>query len=400
MDDLLQRKVLAPLILILATQTVITMSSYALPVIAPLAAKDIGLAPASIGGLMTVVYLCAMVIGLGSGSLVSRLGATRVFQLLLLFTCLGVAALAAGHPALAVLGAVLIGLATGPMNPSGSSVLARISPPQWQPLVFSLKQCGTPGGGMLAGAAIPVLALLYDWRLALMTIPVIGMVMIIVLAFNRPYLDAPERRAIPFSLAGTLRTLKFVISHAELRRYAVTGTSFAACQIGVASYLVVFLWEKVAMSPAQAGAVFAAFHMSGIAARTVLGFFAGRMISTQMLLTMLGLIMAFGTAAIILFTPQWPLWSIYAVISALGASANGWVGLFLSEVARLAPQGETATATGGVQFFMYFGIGGGPALFLAILTVTGGYVGPFLVFAAIATLASLLLLTHRRNNQS
>ena len=109
MDDLLKRTVLAPLILILASQTVITMSSYALPVIAPLAAKDMGLAPASIGGLMTVIYLCAMVIGLGSGSLIGRLGATRVFQLLLLLTCFGIAALAAGHPVLAFLGAMLIG---------------------------------------------------------------------------------------------------------------------------------------------------------------------------------------------------------------------------------------------------------------------------------------------------
>jgi predicted MFS family arabinose efflux permease len=396
MDDLLKRTVLAPLILILASQTVITMSSYALPVIAPLAAKDMGLAPASIGGLMTVIYLCAMVIGLGSGSLIGRLGATRVFQLLLLLTCFGIAALAAGHPVLAFLGAMLIGVATGPMNPCGSSVLARISPPQWQPLVFSLKQCGTPGGGMLAGALLPALALLYDWRLALMIIPAVGVVMIIVLTFNRPYLDAPERRTVPLSLAGTLRTLKLVISHAELRRYAITGMSFAACQIGIASYLVVFLWEKVAMSPAQAGAVFAAFHVSGIVARIILGFFAGRMISTRALLTLLGLIMAFGIATITLFTPQWPTWSIYGVICALGASANGWVGLFLSEVARLAPKGETATATGGVQFFMYFGIGGGPAIFLAILKTMDGYDGPFLTFAAIALLASGLLLTQRR----
>ena len=39
MGELANRRVLAPLFLILLTQTVITMSSYALPVIAPLAAE-------------------------------------------------------------------------------------------------------------------------------------------------------------------------------------------------------------------------------------------------------------------------------------------------------------------------------------------------------------------------
>ena len=337
-----------------------------------------------------------MVVGLGTGNLIGRFGATRVFQLLLVSAILGILALATARPTLAVVGAVMLGIATGPMNPSGSSVLARISPLRWQPFIFSVKQCGTPGGGMLAGALLPALALLYDWRLALMIIPVIGMTMILLLAFNRGYLDAPKRRPVPFSLADTTRTLKLVTTHIELRRYSIIGFIFAACQLSTGSYLVVYLWENVAMSPAQAGAVYAVFHASGVTARVILGFIAGRMISTPILLALLGVTMAFGTAALTLFTPHWPIWAIYAVVIALGASGNGWVGLFLSEVARLAPDGEIATATGGVQVFMYSGIGGGPALFLAILTVSGGYQAPFLFFAIAAFLASGLLLARRK----
>ncbi|MBL4720901.1 MAG: MFS transporter, partial [Alphaproteobacteria bacterium] len=267
--------------------------------------------------------------------------------------------------------------------------------PRWQPLIFSLKQCGTPGGGMLAGAVIPALTLLYDWRLALLLIPLMGILMIVLLGFNRTYLDAPERRKAPFSLADTTRTLKLVVTDPGLRRYSITGLIFAACQIVVASYLVVYLWEDVGFSPAAAGAVFAVFHASGIGARIVLGFFAGRYISTGNLLIMLGVMMALGAAAVTLFTPQWPLWGIYAVVVALGVSANGWVGLFLSEVARLAPEGETASATGGVQFFMYFGISGGPAVFYAIYKFTGDYEPPFMIFAIIALVTSCLLLRGR-----
>ncbi|MBT5107559.1 MAG: MFS transporter [Rhodospirillaceae bacterium] len=396
MGELANRRVLAPLFLILLTQTVITMSSYALPVIAPLAAADIGMKPSSVGALMTIVYLCAMVVGLGTGSLIGRFGATRVFQLLLFCTIIGILALATAHPAMAVVGAMCIGIATGPMNPSGSSVLARISPPRWQPFLFSVKQCGTPAGGMLAGALLPALALLYDWRLALIVIPVIGVAMILLLAFNRDAIDEPVRRAAPFSFAETARTLKLVTTHIELRRYSITGFIFAACQLSAGSYLVVYLWEDVALSPTQAGAIYAVFHASGVTARVILGFVAGRLIPTHILLALLGATMAIGTAVLTLFTPEWPLWTIYAVVIALGASGNGWVGLFLSEVARLAPDGEIAGATGGVQVFMYSGIGGGPTLFLAILTVSGGYQAPFLFFAAAAFLASGLLMARRR----
>jgi predicted MFS family arabinose efflux permease len=252
---------------------------------------------------------------------------------------------------------------------------------------------------MLAGAVLPVLALLYDWRLALIVIPVIAAVMILLLAFNRGDMDEPVRRPVPLSLAETIRTLKLVTTHTGLRRYTITGFIFAACQLSAGSYLVVYLWEDVALSPTQAGAVYAVFHASGVTARIILGFVAGRLIPTNILLALLGVIMAFCTAALTLFTPEWPLWTIYVVVIALGASGNGWVGLFLSEVARLAPDGKIAGATGGVQVFMYSGIGGGPALFLAILTVSGGYQAPFLFFAATAFLSSGLLLA-RRNRTS
>ncbi|MFT6581533.1 MAG: putative MFS family arabinose efflux permease [Alphaproteobacteria bacterium] len=396
MNELLNRRVLAPLTLILMAQTTITMSSYSLPVIAPIAAADIGMEPSSVVALMTVVYVFAMIVGLASGGLIGRFGATRVFQLLLLSSALGIGGLIAGHPAFAFFGAAMMGVATGPMNPCGSSVLSRISPPRWQPVIFSLKQCGTPAGGMLAGAIVPAVALIYDWRIAVLLIPVMALIMVTLLGANRRFLDAPNRRKTPFSLRDTTRTLKLVITDPALRRYSITGLIFAACQIVIASYLVVYLWEDVSLSPAAAGAIFAVFHASGITARIVLGFFAGRLISTGNLLILLGLAMAVGIGAVTLFTPQWPLWSIYAIVIALGVSANGWVGLFLSEVARLAPEGETASATGGVQFFMYFGISGGPVIFYGIYKLVGDYEPPFMIFAVIAFVTSCLLLRGRR----
>ena len=148
-----------------------TSVAYGIAVIAPVAAPDLGLNPNSVGFLASTVYLLAMLTGLGSQAAIQRWGPTRTFQYLIACTAFGCLSLMVAQPLLAFVGAALVGIGTGPMTPTGSFVLSRVTAPLWRPFVFSLKQCATPVGGMIAGALLPPLALLYDWRLALSFVP-------------------------------------------------------------------------------------------------------------------------------------------------------------------------------------------------------------------------------------
>ena len=47
----------------------------------------------------------------------------------------------------------------------------------------------------------------------------------------------------------------------------------------------------------------------------------------------------------------------------LGATAIGWNGVYLAEVARQAPKGQASVATGGTLGFTFFGVLCGPPLF-------------------------------------
>jgi predicted MFS family arabinose efflux permease len=394
-----RRSVVTPLVAILAMQSVITMGGYGIPVIAPDAAADLGMTPESVGFLVSTIYLVGMVTGLGTGVLVARMGATRLFQLLLVCVGSGVGLVLAGSPLGAVAGAVLIGCATGPLNPAGSHVLARVAPPHWRALVFSIKQCGTPAGGMLAGAVIPPLVVAYDWRVAFAVVPLAALALLTLAPCGGLGAREGAAQATGNVLRDTLGSLRLVAGDGAIRAVAVTGMCLAACQLALSSYLVLYLRDEVGLSPAHAGATFAVLHVSGIVARVALGAIADRQISAQRLLIVLALVMAASLALIARFSPGWPGALVLGVTVAMGVSGNGWVGLFFLELAKLAPEGRTADVAGGGQFIMYGGIVAGPLLFGAGLALTHSYTACFSALgSAAAGAATILLLRARRRH--
>ncbi|MDA0663186.1 MAG: MFS transporter [Proteobacteria bacterium] len=390
MKDLLQRSVLTPLVMILVIQSTITMAAYGIPVVTAVIAADMDIAPALIGGLVSVIYFVAMLTGLLSGALVGRFGARASFQAMLGFTGVGMMLIGIGNPAGMVLGAAMIGVGTGPMNPIGSHVLARVSPANWRPFIFSLKQCSTPMGGALAGAILPPLLLAYGWHVAVQVIPLAALAAIALAALVGVGPKEPRRENTGFALGDALATLILVATNPILRRYALAGLGFAGCQIAMSTYLVVYLWTVIKLAPELAGLTFSIVHIAGISARVALGAIADRWISTPVLLGLLGLIMTIGLAGLAFSTPAWPPVIFMLLAAIFGIGGNGWVGLFFSEMARRAPEGRTADAAGGSQFFMYIGITTGPIVAGALITLAG-YANTFGIFAVIALFCGIIL---------
>jgi len=395
MRELAASGALRPLGAILLMHSAITTAGYAVPVIAPVAAADMGLAPESVGFLVAAIYLAAMVTAPVSGILIARAGPTRLFQALLLGTAAGCALFTASTAVAAFAGALLVGAATGPLNPLGSHVLMRAAPQRWRAFVFSVKQCGTPAGGMIAGAALPPLTAIWGWQGAMLAIPLAACVLVALAPLaTRGVDDAPVAGGGVLGAIG--RSLRGVMLDPALRRVALTGTSFAACQMAIGSYLVVYLWRVAEISTELAGLAFSSMHVAGIASRIVLGAIADRHVSSQRLLAVLALAMGVSLALLTGLSAEWPLAAIFAVTLAIGVSGNGWVGLFFSELARLAPPDRTAEIAGGGQSVMYAGIVVGPLVFGALLGWTGSYALCLWLFAGISVLCGAGLLAAPR----
>lgn len=379
-----------PLISILAMQSVITMGSYGIPVIAPDAAEDLGMAREQVGFLVSTVYLVAMFTGLTAGVWVARLGPTRLFQALLASVVAGTALLLAGGPYAAFAGAVLLGFATGPMNPAGSHVLARNTPTEWRAVAFSLKQCATPTGGMLAGAVLPPLVVALDWRMAYAVVPVTAVALIALASFGGMGTREADLGVVGKGIVrGTADALGIVLADPAIRTVALIGACFAACQLALSTYLVLYLRDIVVMTPPAAGATFAVLHVAGVAARIGLGVVADRLIAADRLLVAIGVTTAIGLGTIALFTPTWPAAAVLMVVAVTGASCNGWVGLFYLELAKLSPDGRTAEIAGGGQFVMYGGIVTGPLAFGALLGFGVRYETCLALLAVLAASAAI-----------
>lgn len=395
----------AALALTLVVQSLTSMAMIAPSVLAPVAAADFEVAPQAVGVFVSATYFAAMLSGLAAGALIARFGAFSLCLGALAACGAGLASGAPGGLLLVPLAAALIGGGYGTVNPVSSQLLAQATPPRQMALVFSIKQTGVPIGGAIAGALVPPLLLAAGWRATLLVLAAlcaVPAVAIAVLARRRPAAadDARAAPAAPARLFDAVRGLgtpiRLAVTLAPLRELSAVSFIFATMQLALFTYLVSYLNLGLGHTLVAAGLVFAAAQAAGIVGRVVWGAMADRLLGPRRMLAVLGLLMAAASFAVSRFSPDWPIGAIVVVAIVFGASAIGWNGVYLSEVARRAPAGQVGAATGGTQFFTFLGALSGPPLFAASVSATGGYGGGFAAFAAPPFAAALLLLARVR----
>jgi predicted MFS family arabinose efflux permease len=173
-----------------------------------------------------------------------------------------------------------------------------------------------------------------------------------------------------------------VLRTPALRRLALSSTTFAATQLSMATFLVTFLTERAEIPLVTAGIVMAVAQGSGVIGRILLGWVAARLLRPDHALALLGISMAIASVATGLISSAWPLPSIFVVTAILGLTGLSWNGVYLAEVAVIAPPGAVGAATGGALSVTFLGIVLGPALFSAVVSVSGSYTLGFCIVAA------------------
>ena len=377
------------LIATLAIQALVSMSVLTPPVLAALAAPDIGVASERIGLFTALVYAGAIVSSAGSGALLARTGPLRLSQWCLAFCAVGMSVAALGFLPAVMLGAVLMGLGYGPVTPASSHILIRQTAPQRRSLVFSLKQTGVPVGGVLAGFIAAPLGLMIGWRGTALCVAVASLILVLVVEPLRARFDTGadvEERTARSPLEG----IQLVLRTPALRRLALSSTTFAATQLSMATFLVTFLTERAAMPLVTAGLVMAVAQGCGVVGRILLGWIADRLLRPGRVLALLGTSMAAASVATGLISAAWPLPSIFLVTGILGLTGLSWNGVYLAEVAVIAPPGAAGAATGGALSVTFLGIVLGPALFSAVVSWSGSYTLGFSIVAAGAFSGGLL----------
>ena len=384
-----------PLAVTFAIQTLGALTVYCAPVLAPVAAPSLSMPPSSVGYFVALTYLGAMFGSATAGDAVARFGPIRVSQIALALAFLGLACAATGILALAVIGALLVGLGYGPSTPASSAILLRATPPRLVALTFSIKQTGVPAGAGLAGIMVPALVPLLGWRGTALSIGLMALALAAAIGALRIRYDDARNPLIKPSLVSAITSVRFVLRDRALREMAIAGFVFGGVQITMVAYLVTFLTQSFAMSLSLAGLVLFVSQVSSVAGRIAWGAAADRLVSRRNMLGLLGLAMGLIAIATLVLEPHWPRWTVLVFASVFGATAVGWNGVWVAEVARLAAPGKVSDATGGALFFTYFGVVVTPGLFNQVLGLSNSYSMAYAVFGIPALCTGLALLLWR-----
>lgn len=380
-----------PLLATLFIQAMVAMALLTLPVMAPVAAKALEVSPALVGVYVAITYAGAMFASLTSGTTVSRLGPIRVSQLGLILCAIGLCLCAVPWLPAIGLGALLIGLGYGPITPASSQILARTTQPSQMALVFSIKQTGVPVGAMMAGAIVPSLMLGIDWQWSLVVVAVACVVSAALSQPLREALDDLRQASLTFQMSTLTTPLRMVLGHRALSTMAACSFMFSMVQMSLTTYLVTYLHDDLAYGMVSAGLLLSVTQMGGIGGRIAWGLVADRWLGAQKTLALLAILMASSALATALLLPTLPLWGIWSVLLVFGASAIGWNGVYLAEVARQAPEGKASVATGGTLTFTFLGVVIGPPLFGALSSAFGTYRAGFLALVITSSLCAWVL---------
>lgn len=358
----------------LAIQIYTSLSATAVAVLAPAIAADLGVPARWVGGFVGFVYLGAMSASFVSGAWIARLGAIRVSQACVALCAVGLAGVAssgAGALPLVMLAAVTMGLGYGPITPASSHVLARTTPAARMSLVFSIKQTGVPAGAAIAGAVLPALALAAGWRAAFVAVAALGVVVIAAAQPIRAALDAGRRAGAPVSFGHALARVRRVSADPRLAPLAWISWAYAATQVSLTSFLVVHLTGTLGWSLIAAGLALSVATAGGVAGRILWGHVADRSRAPFAVLGATGLVSAACATLTAVAAPDWPAFAIYALVAVFGATAIGWNGVQLAELARRAPEGDAGAVTGAAGVITFSGVVAGPPIFGALAALTG-----------------------------
>ena len=338
----------------LAIQVFTSLAGTATAVLAPAIARDAGVAPALVGVFVGLVYSGAMAASLLSGHAIERLGPIRVSQLCVLL-CAG--------------GLALVPLATGVGGVDRRAGRRRRG---HRPRLRS-DHAGVVAGARAHGAARADGADVLDQadrrpgrcRAGRRHAARAGAVARLAARAVHGCLDrrsssrcSPSRRAPGWTPRRATRTrraagggiagpLRLVLADRTLRELALVSFGYAATQVSLTSFLVVYLADGLGHSLVAAGLALSAATLGGVVGRVAWGALADRLEAPRKCSAGLGIARGAGGVRDGSFGAGWPWPAMLAVCAAFGATAIGWNGVQLAELARHAPPGKAGAITGG-----------------------------------------------------
>ncbi len=358
---------------------------------------SLGIERWQVGILVAASTFGGALLSLPLGKWADKVGGRRATTLTLLiagFALLGVG-VAPGY-SLMVGAAVLTGIPAATSNPSTNKLISEEMPPGRQGLIVGVKQSGMPVGIFLGGWLLPVFALWWGWRWAVMVFAVVPVVVAVFYWMRSapapvtPLLvSAVREEGVAGMPTGRLPRLIY--------RLAIYGFLLGLGATTVLTYLPLYAEEALGMSRGQSGLVLAFSGLIGILGRIGWGHLAeGRLGWARSLMTiallsaLLGVVLAFG--------PLLGTWAIWLAGMLFGISGSSWTSVGMLAVIQILPTSLAGRGSGVVFFGFLSGAAVGPPLLGWSVDVLGVYTPGWLAVAALFGVGFWIIYTIRKES--
>ncbi len=376
-----ERLRLRPILMAIAVATAGVLPAFLTGGLSVRMRDELNFTEGKLGLAVAAFFLCSALMSAVMGRLVERIGAHRGMRLAAsgsAISLLGVTFFA--HSWMGLVGCLLIGgLSNAVSHPATHLSLAREVPAGRQGLSFGIKQSAIPTATLLAGLAVPGIAVTLGWRWAFAG----GAALALLVAAVVPKEEIGGVRRLKEARAGDARVAPLVLLAVGIGLGSTAATPLGAfiVESSVASGLHV----------GTAGLLLALGSAFSIVVRIALGSFADRMSSGRLWLVagMLGA----GVAGFVMLSTGEGYLLVAGTLLAFGAGW-GWPGLFNFAVVRSNPRAPAA-ATGITQTGASGGAALGPLIF-GFVVEGSSYDTAWFVCGCIALAALIAILAGRR----
>ncbi|MFZ0013140.1 MAG: MFS transporter [Acidimicrobiia bacterium] len=347
---------------------------------------ELGLTEAALGAAVTIGFLSGAVSSPFGGRIADRIGPRSSIYI---GCALGVASLVGLGTSASGWGLLVAFLCVGGVgvaltDPGLAILVSRSIPPERQGLAFGVKEASIPAATLVAGLAVPAIALTVGWRWAF----VVGALPLALILILLPRL-ATTGRPTPIEMSDSRES-----NPPPKRRALLLAAVAAALGTTAASGVGIFLTDSavaMGMSPANAGLLLAAGSVAGIVARVTTGVLADRTGGPQFKL--ISVMLAFGAVTMALGGSGN---SLLLLVGTIGAFTGGWAwtGIFFLSLVKTHPHRPGAVAGIGTAG-LGMGNAAGPVLF-GVVAGTWSFGAAWVGAAVVAGIAAVLMATARR----
>ena len=346
----LDRVVMRAIVAATLTATLASLPVFLVGATAVTLRQDVGFSTGGLGVAVATFWAAMALTGAPSGRIVQRVGARPSIRLGAVAAAVSLlGASTAGSLTMLSLWLALAGLASGFCQPAADLTIAVGVPTARQGLAFGVKQGSVPGAMLLAGLAIPSLALTVGWRWTF----VVAALLVVPALLAMPPLDddhvGPTRDRAGENQAKRLMTVWLLAGTVSIAMAAVAAMGAFYVESAVA----------YGQSAAAAGLMLALGSAFGVAGRFL---FAWRLAEVpRPFAVTAGLVALGGMATLVFGLGVTGGLLVAATILAFGAGW-GWNGLFTHAVVRA--NSDVAARASGI---------------IVVGAASGGVIGP-LVF--------------------